>query len=210
MKRVCFIGASTVEGVGDERNVGWAGRLADKIRNRAVSYNLGIRGQTLGQIQQRAEIECRARIPDPGAGLIVVCCGVNDLAFLDSGERRVSQDEATSTLEEILKGLNKIAAVLAIGPAPVVEEKMPFYAAAMNTNLHFKNAAIAAADNAYDRLAQSMTVDYLSVYAELSGSAAYIDALKAVDGLHPNGSGYQVQAELIAGWPAWQKHFPEA
>ena len=75
MKRVCFLGASTVEGLGDEGGLGWVGRLA--LLNRAaghpiVSYNLGVRGQTLKQIAARAIGECSARIQDRGEDLIVV------------------------------------------------------------------------------------------------------------------------------------------
>lgn len=86
MDRVCFVGASIVEGMGDAQGLGWVGRLT---RGCGMScYNLGIRGKTLAEIRQRAADECRVRLPKDSVCGIVFSPGVNDLAILADGSRR--------------------------------------------------------------------------------------------------------------------------
>ena len=68
MKRVCFIGASTVEGLGDETGQGWTGRLAATRRDFGtpfVPFYLGVRGQTINQIGDRAQQKCKGHIEKP-------------------------------------------------------------------------------------------------------------------------------------------------
>jgi len=57
---VCFIGDSLTQGIGDQRALGWVGRLAqasfahDPARPRNLTvYNLGLRGESSVAIQAR-------------------------------------------------------------------------------------------------------------------------------------------------------------
>lgn len=54
--RICFVGDSFVNGIGDERALGWAGRLCAAANARGVPvtyYNLGVRRNTSKDILLR-------------------------------------------------------------------------------------------------------------------------------------------------------------
>ncbi|MGK8554371.1 GDSL-type esterase/lipase family protein [Nocardia gipuzkoensis] len=78
---VCFVGDSFVAGVGDERCLGWAGRLGAAAHAEGVpltAYNLGVRRQTSAEILDRWLIECSPRLPEGVDARVVLSFGVND------------------------------------------------------------------------------------------------------------------------------------
>lgn len=204
MKRICLLGASTVEGMGDSSRQGWAGRLIRNETDQTVLYNLGIRGQTLEQISARAVAECKVRILDFSQGGIVLCCGVNDLARLADGSPRTTQEATLAILEVLIAELRAIAPLIATGPFPVAEEKMPFHSSASGATLHFRNEDIARADRIFDGFFADRDVPYLGLYSSLLQSEVYQEGLLKNDGLHPDSSGYQVIADRVAGWSGWR------
>lgn len=204
MKRICLVGASTVEGMGDSSRKGWGGRLIRSETDQVVLYNLGIRGQTLEQISARAVPECKARIPEFSQGGIVLCCGVNDLARLADGSPRTTQEATLAILEILIAELRAVAPLIVTGPFPVAEEKMPFYSAASGTTLHFRNEDIARADRIFDGFFADRDVPYLGLFSSLLGSEVYQIGLVKNDGLHPDSEGYQVIADRVTSWSAWR------
>lgn len=204
MKRICLVGASTVEGMGDSSRKGWGGRLIRCEADQTILYNLGIRGQTLEQISTRAVPECKARIPDFSQGGIVLCCGVNDLARLADGSPQTTQEATLAILEVLIAELRAIAPIIATGPFPVAEEKMPFHSAASGATLHFRNEDIARADRIFDGFFADRDVPYLGLFSSLQQSEVYQAGLLKNDGLHPNSAGYQVIADRVTGWSAWR------
>jgi hypothetical protein len=64
--RICFIGDSLVNGVGDPTGLGWVGRVATAARRRGhdiTAYNLGIRRDTSGDIAVRWQGRRRGACP---------------------------------------------------------------------------------------------------------------------------------------------------
>lgn len=200
MKRVCFVGASTVEGLGDESGLGWPSRLAalERDAGRAfVPYNLGIRGQTLREISARAAAECTARIQDRETDLIVLGTGMNDLARIGTGAFRTPQRRTLEDFTKLVEELADLAPLLVVGPFPVFESKMPFHSTVSGMKFDFKNRDIEAAALHYAEICAERRVPYLNLFKRLSESADYISGLKANDGLHSDAAGYQAIAEAV-------------
>jgi acyl-CoA thioesterase-1 len=204
MKRICFVGASTVEGMGDETGMGWPGRLCQNIRDKVVPYNLGVRGQTLNQIYARAERECKARILDKNQAGIVLCSGLNDLGHLENGSRRTRPERVPHNFERLVETLADIVPTIVVGPMPVYEEKMP-YTSVIIGDVIFRNADVAEIDHTYKMICSELGIDYLSQYPTLINEDRYTKSLAGNDGLHPTGGGYQLVADIVADWQPWQK-----
>lgn len=203
MKRICFVGASTTEGMGDETGQGWPGRLSAPLQQEIICYNLGISGQLLGEIRLRAAAECSARIDNPDQGGIVFCSGMNDIARYQ-GISRTPSRRVFQTFETILNDLQKVAPLIVVGPFPVYASKMPYHSELSGLDLDFRNEDIEDADFAYKDLCETHSVPYLSVFSDLLEGDLYGQSLKNGDGLHPGGSGYQLVAEKVANWSAWK------
>ena len=204
MKRICFIGASTTEGMGDETGAGWPGRLAQPYRETIIPYNLGVRGQLLAEIANRAASECCARILDRDLGGIIFCSGMNDIAR-HNGIRRNSSRRANETYTTLLRDLAGIARLIVVGPFPVFTARMPYHSQMSGLDFDFRNDDIAVADQAYQSIAEEMGIPYLSLFNELRQSDLYAGSLSQGDGLHPGGAGYQLIADKIGAWAPWQK-----
>lgn len=203
MKRICFVGASTVEGMGDETAQGWPGRLALPLRDKIVPYNLGVRGQTLNQIYARAARECKARILDKSQAGIVFCSGLNDLGHLADGTRRTRPERVLHNFKRLAEALADIVPTIVVGPMPVNEEKMPYISVIIG-DVNFRNADVAEVDHDYQMICAELGVDYLSLYQHLKDDETYAQSLFENDGLHPTGTGYQIVADLVSDWEPWQ------
>ena len=208
MKRVCFIGASTVEGLGDEGGLGWVGRMA--LLNRAaghpiVSYNLGVRGQTLRQIAARAVGECSARIQDRDQDLIVLGTGANDLARIATGTPRTPRRRVLEDFSKLLEALAALAGVMVVGPFPVFEAKMPFLSAASGMAFDFRNQDIEEAAEGYTEICANRQTPFLDLYPDLSADPDYLGGLEANDGLHTDAKGYQAVARRVQARGEWQR-----
>ncbi len=208
MKRVCFLGASTVEGLGDEGGLGWVGRLA--LLNSAaghpiMSYNLGVRGQTLKQIAARAVGECSARIQDRDQALIVLGTGANDLARIATGAPRTPRRRVLEDFAKLLDGLFDLAPLLVVGPFPVFEAKMPFISAVSGMAFDFRNRDIEEAAEGYAEICAGRQTPFLDLYPELSADPDYLGGLEANDGLHTDAKGYQAVARRVQAWGEWQR-----
>jgi len=206
VRRICFIGASTVEGLGDETGQGWTGRLTAARRNLGkpfIPFYLGIRGQTLNQIADRAPQECKARITDKINDLVVLGSGVNDIARV-GGEPRTKPEEVLSTFTQLIDVLKNQSKLIVVGPFPVYEPKMPFYSSVSDLDLDFRNNDIRDISNAYSEICESKNIPYLNLFEDLLRSGDYQNGLKLGDGLHSNAEGYQAVTDLIESWSAWK------
>nr|WP_321455004.1 GDSL-type esterase/lipase family protein [uncultured Cohaesibacter sp.] len=212
MRRVCFVGASNIEGMGDEDGLGWPLRLWQKYKgtdNEFVCYNLGIRGQTMNQFLKRAEHECEQRFHRTSHPIIVLGTGANDLSRFAEGEfagkPRTPQTSLLRTFRALLSELSSIATLLVIGPPVIDADRMPFKMAKLPT-LDFRNEDIETFSQIYQDICCEANIPFFNLYAALSQNQLYGRSLKAgVDGLHPTGLGYQEIAEHIRAWDAWRQ-----
>ncbi len=211
MRRICFVGASNIEGMGDETALGWPGRLWQAHQGKDsefVAYNLGIRGQTMSQFKKRARQECEPRFQRTMGPIIVLGTGANDLSRFAEGEYagkpRTPQASLLQNFRALIEDLSTIATLLVIGPPVIDGDRMP-YKMHRHPSLDFRNEDIAAASLLYRDICKDNDVAFFNLYEALSQSSVYRRSLsEGEDGLHPTGMGYQVIADQVGAWGAWQ------
>lgn len=78
-----FIGASMVAGLGDPKGQGWVSRVVGRTQHpdlELTAYNLGVRGDTSGDVLARWRTECPPRWSGRSEKRLVVSVGANDAA----------------------------------------------------------------------------------------------------------------------------------
>ncbi len=204
--RICFVGDSITAGTGDDRFLGWPGRLAaheHAAGHDVTVYNLGIRADTSEHLASRWEAECRVRLPAHVNGALVFAFGVNDAAVERGTGLRVPVARSVAVAQAMLTAARAWLPALWIGPAPVAADGA-LIAPSADLAYEFENRRIAALNDAYARLAGRMGVPYLDLYAALADTPAWQPAVAAGDGVHPTAEGYLLIAETIRAWPAWR------
>ena len=194
--RICFIGDSLVTGTGDPEFLGWAGRICISARARGhdvTCYNLGIRANTSAQILGRWRREAEARTVREQDCRLIFSFGVNDTKDVD-GKRIVEPERAVVQARDILGTAKSWLPVLMVGPPPIDEET--------------RNARIADLSGRLSALCRDLDVEYLDTFGAFYSSAAWMNAVRAGDGVHPVAAGYEEWARLIEAWPAWRAWAP--
>lgn len=218
--RICFIGASNVEGVGDEERLGWAGRLATlpPAKGQPVNFfNLGIGGETTDMIRDRWKTECAARLPDGMEGAIVMSFGLNDAAEIVGQGRRMPLEETIANVTTAAAEAKAWRTMVWVGPTPVDEDMMPMTprparvlsSANPRPGIAFAhtNERLGELNDAYAKVAANLDIPYMHLLNPLLAEPNYTAALQERDGLHPSGIGYQLIAEMIAAWGPWKTLF---
>ena len=196
--RVCFFGDSFVNGTGDPTYLGWTGRVCAAIdaaidtEHSLTYYNLGIRGNTSMQIENRWQLEANLRLLSDCEPCLVFSFGVNDTR-LESGSLLIDPDSSVTIARRLLSGAKAQYPTLMVGPPPIAE------AAA--------NVRIAQTSLAYSKLCAEIEVPYLETYRPLSENLIWMQEVAIVDGAHPAAGGYEALASLVSKWPAWQDWF---
>jgi acyl-CoA thioesterase I len=199
--RICFFGDSFVNGTGDPACLGWSGRICAAMASSKYAltyYNLGIRGDTSEQIEARWQSEATLRLPSHFDTRLVFSFGVNDNC-LDSGHLRVSPEASLSSARRLLlkaQSFQRKASqhpILFVGPPPVADEAL--------------NQRTAITSTAYATLCADLKIPYLETYQPLRQNATWMHEVALVDHSHPAAAGYQVFADLVLQWSAWQAWF---
>ena len=195
--RICFIGDSFVNGVGDETALGWSGRLCATANTHGIPvtyYNLGIRRNTSKDILLRWEKECSLRLSNLCDGRIVISCGVND-TVIENGRLRVRFEESVKNIRKILEGAKKYNVIM-VGPPPIVDNS--------------QNERIKAISEAYEYEANLLNVPFIELYSSLIMDNAYKREISKNDGAHPKSNGYLKIAGIIGLSPNWWFNEPES
>lgn len=183
---VCFIGDSLTQGIGDQKALGWVGRLAqasfadDPARPRTLTvYNLGLRGESSVAIQARwrADTDRRRRKGE-------------DMAFVFSfgaadGLHKVPHEDTLAASHEILSTAASLGRTLYVSPPPAHD---PVWSA------HIENVGGVLRD-----MCGGFGIPTFDFHAPLAADAAYMASL-AADGIHPDTAGYDRMAALLGGW----------
>ena len=188
--RICFVGDSFVNGVGDEAALGWAGRLCAAAAIRGVTvtcYNLGVRRDTTRDILLRWERECALRLPVSCDGRMVLSAGVNDAA-IENGRVRVDIEESSANFRDILCRARRYAALI-VGPPPVSDDGW--------------NERIKALTAVMVREADAQGVSYIDLFTPLAADEAYRNEILKRDGAHPGSAGYTKMAQIVDSSPHW-------
>lgn len=208
--KIVALGDSLVYGFGDPEGGGWVERLRRSwmLPNSAghVIYNLGVRGDRIGQVAKRLEVEfrhrgeLRNRVPD----IIILSVGVNDSARVGrpNGKNYTDFEVFEAEIASLLEKAHLLCPVLFVGMVPVNEAKMPFMDCLYynhSDQYHYKEAT---------RLAcLSRGIPYLDIFQKwIDFSEEWRTERLSVDGLHPNTLGYKTVLEEVSNWSALNKY----
>lgn len=189
-----FVGASLVAGYGDPKGVGWVGRVVARTQHAELdvtAYNLGVRGDTSGDVLARWRAECAPRWRDRAERRLVVAVGGNDAATgMTLARSRLNLanilDDATGS------GI----ATYVVSPAPTLDEE--------------QNGRLEALVQAQADVCARRSVPYVDCYRPLLGHEQWTSDLASAsdgpgDGVHPGHAGYGLLAWLVlnGGWNRW-------
>lgn len=173
--QLIFIGDSFVNGTGDEKYLGWSGRVA-KALGGVTYYNLGVRGDSSFDILERweREVACRAEVD----AQLIFSFGVNDI--LQGVDTFVSCENLEAILIRAQKRFPKIIFVM---PPPIEEEEI--------------NQKIEALITSYRALCEKHAIHYIDIFTALRESAIWMGEVIQNDGAHPYNEGYELFAKLV-------------
>ena len=194
--RICFIGDSFVLGTADADCLGWTGRVAAaalKSGYDLTAYNLGVRRDTSADILTRWQAESAVRLPEGCSPYLVFSFGTNDMTA-ESGKLRVSLADSIANFRSIISKAAARCPTLVIGPLPVCDAA--------------QDQRIQELCGLYAQTAKALGVPYLPLAGEMVRDPAWIRAVAAGDGTHPDASGYALVAGRVQQWPAWWFNAP--
>ncbi len=193
--RICFVGDSFVNGVGDPAYLGWTGRLcaeAGRAGYDITYYNLGVRRDTSADLARRWRAEVEHRLPEDCDGRVVLSFGVND-TIIEGGRRRVSLEATLTNAQAILHEARALYPLLVVGPPPVADT--------------VQNERIRALSFSLGQLCWQEGAPYLETYKALLATPIWLEEVVAGDGAHPGAAGYEALAALVRQWSGWSGWF---
>ncbi|MEM9926609.1 MAG: GDSL-type esterase/lipase family protein [Cyanobacteria bacterium P01_D01_bin.50] len=202
--KIVALGDSLVYGFGDPDGGGWVERLRRTWMlpesTGHVLYNLGVRGDRIGQVAKRLEAEfrhrgeLRNRVPD----IIILSVGVNDSARVGrlNGKNYTDFSVFEAQLASLLQQAQKLCPVLFVGMVPVNEAKMPFLNCLYynrEDQYRYKEATLLAC--------REQGIPYLDIFDKwMQHPEAWRVNRLSSDGLHPNTNGYKTLLEDVINW----------
>lgn len=191
--RMCFIGDSFVQGIGDPEYRGWVGRVLQATRGEITAFNLGIRRDTSEDVLRRCWREVEPRILPGADNRLVVSFGSNDMVEED-GRVRVAPSRCLDNLAALLdESEHRSIAALVVGPPPVIDAGQG----------HLRRTSELAEEMA--AACRSRQVPCIATTRALAGDPTWTQEALAGDGAHPGSGGYDALAGIVlAGpWHAW-------
>jgi acyl-CoA thioesterase I len=197
MMKICFFGDSFTNGTGDDDCLGWVGRVCASQRKAGADltfYNLGIRGNSSADILGRWQQEAHARLDGAENGRLVFSFGSNDCAKGDDGRARLPQSDRLKNARAILVAAPKLWPTLFVGPLPIADDPTA-------------NKRLSDLSRQIGVFARAHQVPYLNVFTAMHESAVWNNDCVMGDGVHPGAAGYQLVADRVEAWDAWQSWF---
>lgn len=198
--RVIAFGDSLIYGYGDPINGGWVDRLRRRwmgMEKGHILYNLGVRGDTTAQVNQRLEQEflLRGELRNKLPNLIILSVGVNDSPRV--GKRSMTDlDRFTLEIINLLDKAQNLCPVMFVGMVPIDESKMPFLDC-----LHFNHEDQFRYKEVTKSACQVRDIPYLDIFDLWQGRGqTWINERLGQDGLHPNTDGYSALFQDILNW----------
>ena len=191
--KILVFGDSITYGQLDPEMGGWVNRLRLNIANDSsiVSchvFNMGISGQSSGEILERMERECRGRVMDDANNIIVIACGINDTRIVN-GSTLASEGEFRKNVSSLISCAGGIADhVICAGLTPVDESRTnPVW---WDRSQNWRNDYIRRYDEIIKEVCSEEGVRYVRLYD-------LIDAESNGDGLHPSAAGHAAIADVM-------------
>ena len=185
-----FIGASMTAGYGDPKGLGWVGRVVARTQHPDLdltAYNLGVRGNTSGDVVARWGAESHPRWKGRGERRLVVSVGAGDITSgMTMARSRLNLanvlDEATTS------GISAFV----VGLAPTLDPEL--------------NRRIEALAEAQADVCSRRGVTYVDCFRPLVSHDQWMaDLAASPDRAHPGQAGYGLVAWLVLhnGWNDW-------
>ncbi|WP_280346565.1 GDSL-type esterase/lipase family protein [Nocardia neocaledoniensis] len=191
--RLCFLGDSFVQGIGDPEYRGWVGRVLAATGPDVTAFNLGIRRNTSADVLRRSERELDERMVAGADHRVVVSFGSND-AVEEHGRVRVEHAQCLENLATLLAQCRRRSIrALVVGPPPVIDAGAAHLARV--TKIGDEMAALCLREN----------VPFIATTHALATDPVWCAEVTAGDGAHPGAHGYQRLAEVVlaGGWLEW-------
>jgi lysophospholipase L1-like esterase len=193
--RICFIGDSLVNGYRDEEFLGWTGRLCREEAKSGIEitcYNLGIRGNTSGDVLNRWESETSVRLKEGVETRLVFSFGINDCRIEDWKRGLSLQESIVNTTAIIGKASNNYS-VLYISPPPVKDINL--------------TESILELTGRISEICNNFNVGCFDLCSALMNDVSWKQHVADSDGYHPLSGGYAQIAETILKWDKWRSWF---
>ncbi len=185
-----FVGASLTAGYGDPKGLGWVGRVVARTQHPDLdltAYNLGVRGNTSGDVVARWGAECHPRWKGRTERRLVLNVGTNDV--LSGMTMARSRLNLANVLDE---ATNAGIGVFAVGLTPTLDDEM--------------NRKIEALAEAQADVCARRGITYVDCYRPLATHDQWMaDLAASPDRAHPGQAGYGLIAWLVLhnGWNDW-------
>ena len=186
-KNICIFGDSITYGAWDTEG-GWADRLRRSLHARTLQsrfseyywvYNLGIPGDTSGDLLECYRVECEAREPNS----IIFAIGNNDSSrMVGAIENRVPIERYRTNMLKLLRDAKKRAdTVICVGLTPVDEK----YTTPFDTVCTFSNEQVRCYDTELKNVCIEENISTIDIWS-------FFDSTNDLfDGLHPNDRGHK-------------------
>ncbi|HET7798899.1 MAG TPA: GDSL-type esterase/lipase family protein [Humibacillus xanthopallidus] len=185
-----FIGASMTAGYGDPKGLGWVGRVVARTQHPDLdltAYNLGVRGNTSGDVVARWGAESHPRWKGRGERRLVVSVGAGDITSGMTMAR--SRLNLANVLDE---ATNSGIGVFVVGLTPTLDAE--------------HNRKIEALAEAQADVCARRGITYVDCFRPLVSHDQWMaDLAASPDRVHPGQAGYGLVAWLVLhnGWNDW-------
>jgi acyl-CoA thioesterase I len=191
--RICFVGDSFIQGIGDPEHRGWVGRVLQATHGEVTAFNLGIRRNTSEDVRLRCWAEVAVRTVSGADNRLVMSFGSNDMIEED-GRIRVDPGRCLRNVAALLDECERRElAALMVGPPPVIDAG----------ESHLRRTSTLA--DAIATLCRAHDVPFIDTTRLLADDPTWNKEVLAGDGAHPGRGGYQRLADIVlaGGWQEW-------
>ena len=196
--RVLIFGDSITQGFWDTDG-GWVQRIRKAYDEETIKadyelptiFNMGISGDSSGDIVERFEAETKARYNDDGIGF-VFAVGVND-SRTKSGVNFSSPEEYRKNLEKLLAMARQYSdKIVFVGLTPCVEERSNPVSWG---DTGYTNDRIRQFNQVLEYFCRANSVEFVDILTPFTEAEAKTELLP--DSLHPNNEGHQLIADIV-------------
>lgn len=186
--KILVFGDSITYGQRDLELGGWVNRLRLALANDSSIpgchvFNMGISGQTTGEVLERLDRECRGRVLEGFRNIIILAAGINDTQILN-GEILVGEDEFRGNVRGLIAQAKSNAdRVIYVGLTPVKESATNPWDRVSS----WRNCRIERYDAIIQEVCAEEDVRYIRMYD-------LIDPETNKDGLHPSEESHELMA----------------
>ena len=191
--KILIFGDSITYGQRDLELGGWTNRLklvltSDSSIGGCHVFNMGIPGQTTGEVFERLDRECEGRVLKNTNNVIILAAGINDTQII-GGEVRVSEDDFRDNVNILIDYAGSHTdKIIYVGLTPVDESRTnPVW---WDRKKNWRNEVVERYDQIIEEVCSEQGVRYIHMFDR-------IDPLTNQDGLHPSAAGHSIMTEAI-------------